>query len=69
MVILMTNHPDILGHSLVRMTKASVSQAHSTHFFAEPSPMTVITATVIFILLLTTGAITTLFYLFPRSRP
>jgi hypothetical protein len=31
--------------------------------------MTVITATVIFILLLTTGAITTLFYLFPRSRP
>jgi uncharacterized BrkB/YihY/UPF0761 family membrane protein len=68
MVILMTNHPDILVHSLVRMITASVSQAPSTHFF-EPFPMTVITATVIFILLLTTGAITTLFYLFPRSRP
>jgi hypothetical protein len=69
MVILMTNHPDILIYSLVRMITASVSQAPSTHFFAEPFPMTVITATVIFILLLTTGAITTLFYLFPRSRP
>jgi hypothetical protein len=51
------------------MFKADVRPACSTHFFAELSPMTVITATIICILLLTTGAVTTLFYLFPRNRP